>query len=67
MSLHEHVSDCFKTAVRFQEALIEIARGRKDNGRALGGETARQLARRALTDMGRSSSVCKPDPEGIKK
>ena len=63
MSLHEHVNDCFKTAVRFQEALTEIARGRKDNGRALGGETARQIARKAMTDMNRSWSLKSGPPD----
>jgi len=56
MSLHEHMSDCFKSAVCFQEALAEIARGRKDNGRALGGEIARQIARTALTERNRDWS-----------
>jgi len=56
MSLHENVSDCFASAVRFQEALAEIARGRTDNGRPLGGERARQIAREALLDRGRDWS-----------
>ena len=56
MSLHEHVNDCFATAVRFQDALVEIARGRWDNGRPLAAETARQIARKALTDRGRGWS-----------
>lgn len=33
------------------EALVEIARGRRDNGRPLGGEDARQIARKALVAM----------------
>lgn len=57
MSLHEHVSDCFKTAVCFQDALAKIARGRTDNGRALDGRIAQEVARKAMTDMGRSWSV----------
>ena len=65
MSLREHMSDCFKTAVHFQKALAKIARGRQDNGRPLGGETAREIARKAMVDMNRSWSVCdaqeKPD------
>ena len=60
MSLREHVSDCFKTAVCFQEALAKIARGRTDNGLPLARETARQIARKAMTDMGRSWSVSTP-------
>jgi hypothetical protein len=31
-------------------ALVAIARGRTDNGRPMGGEDARQLARRALNE-----------------
>lgn len=35
-----------------QDALYEIAHGRLDCGRPLGGETARQLARTTLTGLG---------------
>lgn len=63
MSLREQINDCFKTAVCFQEALAKIARGRKDSGRPLAGEVARQIARKAMTDMNRSWSECDPDPE----
>ena len=48
---------------RLRAALSEIARGRTDNGRALGGETARQIARQAMTDMGHSWSDSVPPGE----
>ncbi|KKM39532.1 hypothetical protein LCGC14_1564380 [marine sediment metagenome] len=37
---------------RLREALVEIARGRKDCGRPLGGQVAMQVARVALKNMG---------------
>jgi hypothetical protein len=38
--------------VRMYKALSEIAVGRTDCGRPLGGETARQLARNTLIEIG---------------
>ena len=43
--------------VLFQEALAEIARGRPDCGRPLGGEKSRQIARQALTERGHNWSL----------
>ena len=42
----------------------EIARGRVDNGRPLGGETSRQMARHVLELIGLGWPYCrKPNPE----
>jgi len=40
------------TVTTLYDALAEIARGRTDCGRPLGGETARKLARRTLLAVG---------------
>lgn len=45
----EHAADQID---KYQDALAEIAKGRTDCGRPLGGEVARQLARKILTEQG---------------
>lgn len=42
----------FEQCLEVMSAVLgEIARGRKDNGRPLGGETARQMARECLDSL----------------
>lgn len=50
MGFREDVPRAFDGHNVFAVALSKIAKGRGDNGRALGGETARQLARDALIE-----------------
>ena len=50
--LVKDVGDAFRASVRFAQVLGEIARGRKDNGRPLAAETARQMAREVLDEQG---------------
>lgn len=49
---HTDVGAAFQATVKFAEVLGEIARGRKDNGRPLAAETARQMARNVLDEQG---------------
>jgi hypothetical protein len=44
----EYLDGLRQEALRYRRVLQEIARGRVDNGRPLGAETSRQLARTVL-------------------
>jgi hypothetical protein len=50
--LVEDVKHAIHSCNRFVEVVGEIARGRKDNGRPLAAETARQMAREVLDELG---------------